>query len=281
MNEIPSNPSNNEALLQELALRLLTSPWDPHMHEPQLLVGQIPVGLPVDLPLPQDNHVLGSLLRSSEQAEILLDTPLPPERVIDFYREQMQVVGWYEPSSAQEQQEGGFTHTGLPSTGAGALFCQGARGPSLSITTLQGKRGLTDVRLTFNMSRRNSPCTQRSSRWRDGQLAQNLIPPLKPPTGAQQMGGGGGSSQDRADTSATLETATALPILELAAHYAVQLEKAGWTRTDDGHSGPLAWHAWRFQDDENEPWQGLFFVMKLLGTERRYFLYIEIHMSDA
>jgi hypothetical protein len=95
------------------------------------------------------------------------------------------------------------------------------------------------------------------------------------------MGGGGGSSQDRADTSATLETATALPILELAAHYAVQLEKAGWTRTDDGHSGPLAWHAWRFQDDENEPWQGLFFVMKLLGTERRYFLYIEIHMSDA
>ena len=77
-----------------------------------------------------------------------------------------------------------------------------------------------------------------------------------------------------------LETDTALPVLTLADHYAAQLEKAGWTRSDEGDSGPLAWSAWKFRDEENESWWGLFFVMTLLDTQYRYFLYTEIHMSD-
>ncbi|HZR41903.1 MAG TPA: hypothetical protein VFB12_17405 [Ktedonobacteraceae bacterium] len=71
-----------------------------------------------------------------------------------------------------------------------------------------------------------------------------------------------------------------IPVRALADHYAEQLEKAGWARTDEGQSGPLAWHAWKFQDDAQESWQGQFFVMKIQGSERRYFSYIRIEMSD-
>jgi hypothetical protein len=72
------------------------------------------------------------------------------------------------------------------------------------------------------------------------------------------MGGGGGIDQWR--SSAGL--ATELDLAAVAAHYAQQLERAGWTRRDgDEGGGVLAWSAWDFVDEDGELWQGMLFIV--------------------
>jgi|GraSoiStandDraft_40_1057318.scaffolds.fasta_scaffold290879_1 hypothetical protein len=272
MNEPQPNFSGNEALLQKLALRLLASPGDLWTRDPKLLIGQLLPDLPI--PLPQGSLVLGSLVRNAEQTEIVLDVPLLPEHVIDFYKAQMQGTGWREQSL---EDTGGFLSTDLPVVRA--LFCRGMHDPSISVIAWKRDEGRADVRVFLNAGR-HSPCAQRAGTNNRPWSAHDLIPSLKPPEGVKRMEMGGNAGQDSANTTTMLETDTALPVLTLADHYAAQLEKAGWTRSDEGDSGPLAWSAWKFRDEENESWWGLFFVMKLLDTQYRYFLYTEIHMSD-
>src|SRR5450631_620940 len=52
MSEILPYPENNEALLQELVLRLAIIPGNPRTRDPKLLVRQIPEDLPFSLALP-------------------------------------------------------------------------------------------------------------------------------------------------------------------------------------------------------------------------------------
>jgi hypothetical protein len=61
MDTNPSNPESREALLEVLALRLTTSPFDPERQNPQLFVGRLPENLPFDVPLPAGSRVIGSI----------------------------------------------------------------------------------------------------------------------------------------------------------------------------------------------------------------------------
>ena len=60
MSEKKFSSRQNEELLRELALRLATFPGDPRVMNPQLFVGELPQHLPVEIPLPENSHVLGS-----------------------------------------------------------------------------------------------------------------------------------------------------------------------------------------------------------------------------
>ena len=72
MNENSPNPNLNETDLLELALRLATFPGDPRTQNAQLLRGQIPDQLPVDIPFPEGSRVLGSLIRNPESISMFL-----------------------------------------------------------------------------------------------------------------------------------------------------------------------------------------------------------------
>ena len=62
----------------------------------------------------------------------------------------------------------------------------------------------------------------------------------------------------------------ALPLL--AAHYARQLEQAGWQRTGEGSSEPMTWHTREFHDKDNERWLGVFTLFQIPGMERKYYV---------
>ncbi len=278
----PANPENREALLEALALRLTTSFADPRTNNPQLFVGQLPTNLPFELPIPEGSRIIGSLARSAAHLTIVLDVPLPPGQALAFYMERLQAAGWAEPEQPPGiMQVGGFVHSRLQALSHSMLFCKGPRGPSLHFFALAEQNGITDVRLDLNLDERESPCGQ-AARMRRQRMHrpgfEELIPPLVPPAGARQMGGGGGGSSDSWYSSATLEADSDLAAL--AAHYAGQLAQGGWTRTDEGTAGPAAWHTWTFQDEDKEPWYGMFFMLKLPGKEREYFLYIRIELAD-
>ncbi len=279
-----SNSESREALLEELVLRLTASPADPRTRQPQLFAGQLPDNLPFELPIPPGSRIVGSLARSPEYIDIVLDVPLAPEQALAFYKAQMQAAGWSEPEEpfGSPMRAGGFVHTHLPALSNNALFCKGPRGPALRFIALAEQAGVTDVHLNVSLDERNSPCGQAARMRRQQRVhamgMESLIPPLTPPAGMQQRGGGGGGGGDSWYSTATLEADGDLATF--AAHYGGQLEKAGWTRTDGGQSGPAAWHTWTFQDEEKEPWQGMFFMLKTPGREREYFLYIKIDLAN-
>lgn len=278
MEENAARSGDNEALLQELVLRLLTYPGDPRTQNPRLLVGQLPEALPFDLPLPADCRLLGSLQRSASHIEVIFDSSLPEQEVIAFYQERMTAAGWQEEEPFPGMRQGGFVHTRFAGIG-GAMshWYQGAHGPTVHAQAFSGQGGRTDVRLNLDLSGRSSPA-RRARQERRHRMIDEFLPPLQPPTGAAQMGGGGGGGSDSYYSSATLETTADLTTL--TTHYSSQLEQAGWTRTDAGQSGPVAWHTWTFQDEDGEPWRALFFMLKVPETEGQYFLYIKTDWAN-
>jgi len=278
MNENTSNNSTErEAMLEDLLVRLTTHWYDPrNSGKPQVLLGQVP-SLPVTLPLPEGSRVIGTLIHGPEHADIVLDVPLPAEQVIEFYKERLGADGWAEPDMFRGHRPGGFTHAGIPGRVDSITLCKGTDTPGFNIQAFSGQGSMTDVRVDI-VGGEFSPCSQQhgpKSRRMEHHGFYELIPQLAPPEGARQMGGGGGSSgQNSADSRAALETD--MEFAALIPHYAKQLEAAGWTKQDEGQSGPIAWNAWTFKDEDNEPWRGFFFILKAPGREREYSLYVEV-----
>lgn len=275
MGELPSHSENNEALLRELVLRFATFLGDPRMRDPQLLVGQVPADLPFSFALPEGSQVLGSLIRSVTNTEIALDTPLSPEQAIDFYQDHLHASGWYE-----QGQLPGYVHRGFVPAGRGGtriVLQQEVNGPSVQITAQPGRGSLTDVRVI--VTRNNPPSPRRTpQRIRQRPMEESLIPRLVAPAGAKLQGGGSSSGPTSAQTSAMLRTD--LTPSAIAAHYATQLEQAGWTRTGNGSSGPSAWHTWALQDEMQEPWLGRFFLLQMPDKPQEYYLYIQISWAN-
>lgn len=267
-----------ESQLEELAMRLLIYPGDPRAKRPRLFLGKIPENFPLDLPVPEGARVLGTLARSEENVEIVLESDLTPDEVITFYRERLQPLGWNEPENDMQVHMGGFVHGGIGRHNHLTL-CQGPDGPSLMLSILQLEGKGTDMRLHFNLGREGNPCKQqRRPRHRMHHSHQEMIPPLMPPTGAQQHGGGGGGSDIEWHSNATLKTNLTLDAL--ARHYAEQLRQGGWTLSGEGASGPLAWHTWKFTNEEQESWNGLFFILKKPEREEEYILNVRIEWDN-
>lgn len=272
------NPTSDEIkLLEKLALGLLTYPSDPRVAEPRLFLGKIPENLPVQISVPEKSRILGTLARSETHVEIVLESDLKPEEIASFYRTQLASQGWHEPEDMQVHRQGGFLHSSIgPYTNM--TFCQESSiaGLTLSMQRMQGTA--TSIRLNLSLDREMNPCAQQTRDRRQMTPHQRhlrmfeMIPPLAPPFGTRQRSGGGSSGTDEVYTTASLKTDLALDAV--VKHYADQLIQGGWMQTGAGADGPLAWSTWHFTAEEQEPWSGLFFVLKTPEKPNDYYLYI-------
>ncbi len=109
-----------------------------------------------------------------------------------------------------------------------------------------------------------------------GMGMHEMIPRLDPPPGGKQVPNGGGGGIDGYQMIATLELEAPMDLAKLAAHYATQLEHAGWTRDTEEQSGPIALNTWTFQDEANLPGQGFFFVLRMPGQKQQYMLHVRV-----
>lgn len=261
----------DQALLT-LALRLLASryPGAPQGQEPQYFPGRVPDNLPFAIPLPDEIAIVGSVIRAEQGIEIVADTPLLPDQIRNFYQTRMTAAGWSTPDLPGPH--GGFTPGGAHERGM--LFCQGTRGPALEVGLFPVPGAQLDLRLRLITDTRYSPCahTQRMM------TRQSVIPDLSAPPGAYQHGGGGSWGGDSVHSTATLETD--LPLAHVTAHYAAQLEAAGWSRSSEGQSEPQAWSSWSFTDEEGQSWVGLFSMLQLPEAPRQYFLQVYAHWTS-
>ena len=217
MSENKFSSSQNEELLRELALRLATFPGDPRVMNPQLFVGELPQRLPVEIPLPENSRVLGSLARNPQLFEIVLDSELKPEDATAFYKERLSTLGWSELDWPPRAMRGGFTTTAVLGLENSVQFCRGTRGPGLRIMTLPGKEGGTDVRLSLDMGE-SSPCAQQAHMRKMqgmamGAVTRAFLPKLVLPEGAQQTVRGMSFNVDEASSSASVQTDIGMEML--------------------------------------------------------------------
>ena len=271
-----SSEVNSSVELLRFVERLLTYPSYLQSKPVIILPGELPSNLSVDVPIPSDTKVIGSLIRSEDtykRVKIILDVPMEPNEVIEFYRDSLKNAGWNETEGFYHHEESGFMST----TPEAVIFCRyEGKGPSLQITahTLATEEGnVSDVRLDLDTDPGTGLCTERfyGPSWDD---RAEILPPLKPPEGAilRSRGSGGGEGQWQAE--ATIETE--LNVSELSTHYQEQLMNAGWALKEDGMTASFAWSTWTFNDELDDPWFGLLLVSEA-GRENTRFLYLMVY----
>ncbi len=276
--QTPSQPevSGSESELVRFVQRLLDFryPGAPEPGEVQILAGQLPEDMPVELPIPRDAEVVGSVARGDQNVEIILDVPGEPQSVLDAYEEQLVAAGWREPE-LDGPSGGGF----VPADGAFAsLFCREQEESYLSVSAFTlDNRDMSDVRLSLNSAPEDySPCDERS--FPDPPGISGLIPRLEAPRDSTMLeggeGGGGGGGSNSWYSNSTFKTE--MSVANLEEHYREQLEKAGWSREDSGAGGPTAWSTWTFTDDDGDAWSGVFLALEVPGEEDARFVLVRI-----
>ncbi|HEY3115825.1 MAG TPA: hypothetical protein VGK54_03710 [Chloroflexota bacterium] len=238
-----------------------------------LLVGSIPMGLPVGIATPSGGRLLGSMARYSGEtlvgATALLDVPGSPAQLLAFYDEDLAAQGWTSAGSPP---------TGLQPTLVSVTqsYCRGddPASPSVNVTLVPRLGGRYDVR--FAEDTLFSVCG-RFQQFPPGLF--RLLPPLYPPTGVelmpsnpqQPLGGGKPALQ----TSQGI-LVSSMDIADVERHFGEQLQSAGWSRIDGGVAGPAAWSTWSIPVEGQ--WLGLFFVLDGPGPDQRT---IQVQVATA
>lgn len=250
---------NDESIPRNIVLRLL-NPISFGTERQELLVGQWPDSLPVDLPLPDGAEVVASVVTSGNSYRILLDVPQSPAQVRVFYQEQLEAAGWQSRSYGYRAR--GFVESGFELTNF-LHFCRDATGPLLGITA-GSAQAATDLQLNLYVGD-NSGC--------DPQLVvpqaiDNPMPVLVSPPESIISSPRGGGSGDYWLSGVDLETE--LEIESLMAHYGDQWEQAGWTQIADNQTDRTFWSLWRWQDEAGQSWQGTLSMTQLEEMPGQY-----------
>lgn len=268
-------PRDRAVLIQELAERLLAPPYPGPGGQAagaQLLPGELPAGLPVELPVPPDGRLVGSVVRrtgeQTSSVEAALDAPGKAPDVLAFYERQLTGRGW-APAPTKQPPRGGFQPSVPPPTSA--MFCRAANGPWLSVNVFPKLAGPSDVRLRLELSNPGPCAAPRGPEPPRNPPGADLLPPLYAPEGValSLMSSGGGSNQ-RWSSEAVAPTAQG--VAELEAHFAKQLAAAGWRRVAGRADGPLAWSLWAVPAGAGDgEWQGFLYALDGPGKNRRSF----------
>lgn len=277
----------NESLSRNFVLRLLN--WS--ASGVQILEGRLPERLPVELPLPEQTQILGSVVGPKEDVQILLDVEQSVEQVVAFYRERLLAAGWRKPEPETKRlSERGFVQTrpenefeivdfstplvvvengDITRARRTDVFCKGSFGP-LFIEARPMLKAPTDVRLNLYLSSFNSYCSSNhtNERW------EVPLPPLTPPSNTKVELRGSRGSNDYYDSMAMLETE--LDVQALAAHYTAQLQRVGWTQRDSGQSSLSAWSNWLLKDKQGQSWQGMLNLSQVEGKANQYFASVRL-----
>ncbi|HEX9987387.1 MAG TPA: hypothetical protein VGE45_02790 [Chloroflexia bacterium] len=283
----------SDADVRELAGRLIAASYSVMSEEPQsveLLPGALPGDLPLKLKVPQGGRLVGSAVHNDGGQgtgwDVVVDAPGTVEQVSKFYEGEITRQGWKADTHDFYRFTGGF-QMDLPSSvegsesfepglgsdpGFGNLnFCQDAGDGSVSITIRPRTNAPNDVQIHL-VRQGFGPCGGRA---RISPPASLTLPRLSAPEGVaiSLSGGSGGSSHF--SSRATAETEQSVAALE--AHFAGQLEKAGWTRQAGKAEDPLAWSTWKVPGDGEL--RGFLYVLQGAGENRKD-LFVQVESAS-
>ncbi len=230
------------------------------MNKPDILVGELPSTLPFDLPLPDDTDIIGSVIQSFGQddiIDIILSASGEPENIIAFYRDNLTDNGWIELES-DSSSSSGFSP---PITYGQAEFCREVSpNIALMVTTIGvNQDDPIDLRLTIHTNIESFECSvSREDRYIESQI---ILPTLNWPEGARAKSSSGGGGSD--DRYAGMTLKTDVIIEELETHFKDQLIEDGWVLEYQGDSDTVIWNSLTKNNDSGGEWVALMVVHEL------------------
>jgi hypothetical protein len=255
----------------------------------RLLPGRLPDGLPLTVPVPPGGQIVGSVARTMggqlASAEILIDAPGTTAELRPIYEAAFSNQGWTAP---KDFPSGGFQQIAPLLSYA---RCVGDDYQGMAIITLgQLDAGRIEVRLHLYLpalartsgpvgAPAGGPCaTFSSSRASIGipNYRRDLLPTLTAPVGSRLQSTGGAMGSDYATDEALAETDRSAGQLE--AHFATQLEQAGWVKVDSGDAGAVAYSSWSLPHEPE--WFGMLTVAQT-PVENRYALTVRVETPGS
>lgn len=218
----------------------------------ELVVGEMPEGFPAEI-LPDDAELLGSLTGRG-RISVMLTVPRHPRTVEREIREALVQTGWV---NVELGGGGGFVQSpprdipdSLEIFTRMPFYCRGAEG--LYVATNREAAG-SEVKIDWNPDRFS---------WCDRSLtAQSVMPALHAPDSVRLIGGGVSSGDHFASSRST--AGTELAPIDLARHFAAQLEDAGWSvEIGESVAGFAALSAERF-DEKGHRWIGFLSIVRI------------------
>lgn len=210
--------------------------------------------------LPPEAAVLGSVVQLGDHpsAQILLATERPTD-VYDSLRQQLIDKGYTVPAPQGNE----VFMSSRPST---IQLCSQDAAYVVNLVA-QDRQASSGLWIDVNALQDKGICDPAGA-GRRGPAAERVLPSLQPPASIQVRSAGTSYSGDRSQADA--EIVADLPVADLAAHYAAQMEAAGWMLQDQSETPNLAWSAWRTTDDQGDTWQGTLYFLRQATTADRF-----------
>jgi hypothetical protein len=266
--------------LESTALQKLLQRWLGLFAAEQLIPGQLPPQLPVHLPLPEKAEVVGSIVKSSNNFQIILDVVQSPEQVQAFYEQKLLQTGWQKQKHLDlSTQQTGFVNSSSTldnsSTNQDSTFCSLSHKAKLNIQASYLFVSTTEISPQVHLNLEVSP--SKSSSNFQCSLSQSTpqiqLPPLNTPSRVGINANFTAGSEQSAYSYGVLYTELEPQLMN--ADYAAQIEKFGWQRGDTKHNDMGIWSTWTFKDRFGQPKQGLLSITKFAGVPNQYAAYIE------
>src|SRR5258708_32332605 len=115
--------------------------------------------LAIGIPLAEKSQVLGTLIRSPEDIDIVVNSELSPDAVLNFYKECMTAAGWNELETMRPMY-GGFVDAGFSPFENRITFFKGPDCLAFSVNPFVGHQGHTDWGMGVHARSETSPGAQ-------------------------------------------------------------------------------------------------------------------------
>ena len=273
----PAPETERERQLRQLAGRFLTWP-DP---EGPVTADLIPVGYPDDLPPDlvdrTELRFLGSVVRRRAGtlvgAEMVFDGPGYPAAVVSSYEAVLVELGWQRIDQPRPPGGGGFESRGF---GEMTLLVDKDASAIVFLHAMDREDGGAELRVRYDPVHAQDTIENMS---RGIRHETPIFPQLKPPPGVRFLpeGTGGGGGRWKSDARAQTEMAP----MELEAHFAKQLEAAGWGRVSGSADDFFAWSSWLVPAvPPAREWRGILLVLAAFPGWRQLSLQAELLPRD-
>jgi hypothetical protein len=235
----------------------------------------MPLGYPDDLP-PElvdyaDLRFLGSVVRRRDQEllgiELLFEMGVDVNELLERYERSLLELGWQRVNQPGLHR-GGFAGGGMPLS---STLVNRTKRTRVYLQTFDQTDGSllrvhyhppTEGELTDDLSR-------------DAPPGQSPLPALKPPAGVRVQSTGLSAGGGRWSAEAIAKTE--MPPMQLEAHFAKQLEGAGWGRVGGSADDFFAWSSWLVPAvPPAKEWRGVLLVLAAFAGRRQLSLQAEL-----
>lgn len=249
-----------DAIPRELAVALIDR--FEMSHTPlEIVVGSIPKSFPRDA-VPRENiTILGGVDREWGAAVVaaVLERPDSAVRRVTAH---LARAGWRR--AEEERQLGGFMP---PATDRRAVYCRA--NATLMVWSLARRAAAGSlVHLSVSYPESYSQCTTPAQRRAIYDRESVALPTLESPPGARMLDYGSGWSGGRDSRGAHARLSTERGATEVAAHYATQLQRSGWSLSAPLRGNGMVIYRVQSFDTQKRPLTGVLMVVEIPETSQ-------------